>query len=156
MNENQLRIRARLGNGELEVEGDSQEVRELWEKLWPEMTKGAPAIPPSVSAQAGNMSEVAGPDIFGEYFTLFRSDITDVDRMLVAGQFAVEKDPERVFTTKVANQLLLDQNIKIGNPSEAVRRLVASKRAFVVSGGKFRVSSIGLEYLNSLKSKPAS
>ncbi len=71
--------------------------------------------------------------------------------MLSAGAFVQSKDPDKVFSTKSANQLLIDQNIKISNPSESVRRLLSMKRAFVVSDGKFRVSAGGFEYLQTLK-----
>jgi len=90
------------------------------------------------------------PEIFGEYYAEFRSDITDVDKILIAGSFVQARDAERVFTTKTANQLLLDQNIKVGNASESVRRLTQTKRAFVVSDGRFRVSANGLEHLKTL------
>jgi hypothetical protein len=93
------------------------------------------------------------PDVFGEFYTEFRSDITDVDKVLVAAAFIQGRDQERVFTTKAANQALLDQNIKVANASENVRRLIQTKRAFVVSDGRYRVSAGGLEYLNSLKVK---
>lgn len=92
------------------------------------------------------------PAVFGEFFTEFRSDITDVDKILIAGAFAQAQDAERLFTTKAANQLLLDQNIKVTNASENVRRLTQSKRVFVVSDGRFRVSASGAEYLKTLKS----
>jgi len=39
----------------------------------------------------------------------------------------------------------------VTNASENVRRLVQTKRVFVVSDGRFRVSANGLEYLKSLK-----
>src|ERR1700677_207577 len=150
MSENQSKDRVCKTTGEIEVQGTSSEVKEWWEKLWPEISGVTQGITPVAQSRVPRGNDEALPEIFGEHFTRFRSDITDVDRMLIAGQFAAEKDAERVFTTKVANQLLLDQHIKIGNPSECVRRLVASKRVFVASG-KFRVSSTGLEYLNSLK-----
>jgi hypothetical protein len=91
------------------------------------------------------------PDLFGEFYTEFRSDITDVDKVLVAAAFVQGRDQERVFTTKAANQALIDQNIKVANASENVRRLIQTKRVFVVSDGKYRVSAGGLEHLNLLK-----
>lgn len=90
---------------------------------------------------------VARPSGCGE----FRSDVTDVDKVLIAGAFAQAQNSERVFTTKAAKQLLLDQNIKVSNASENVRRLTQTKRVFVVSDGKFRVSASGAEHLKTLK-----
>src|SRR3569832_851764 len=98
---------------------------------------------------AGN--EGSMPEMIGEFYTEFRSDITDVDKILVAAVFAQGRDQERVFTTKAANQALLDQNVKVANASENVRRLIQTKRVFVVSEGRYRVSANGLDHLNSLK-----
>lgn len=89
--------------------------------------------------------------MFGEFYAEFRSDITDVDKVLVAACFVQNRDQERAFTTKAANESLLDQNVKVTNASQCVRRLIDMKRVFVVSEGKYRVSAGGLEYLNSLK-----
>ena len=90
------------------------------------------------------------PELFGEYYGGFRSNLSDTEKMLVAATFAQGKDPDKTFTTKSASQLLLDQNVKIGNPSEAVRRLVHAKRVFVAVGGRFRVSASGYDFLKSL------
>ena len=148
--------------GEVEVEGSPDLVTEWWERLWPEVAghTGQRAAIGVVSqdgqlprSSVGARTEV--PEVFGEYFNDFRSDVTDVDKMLIAGAFAQAKDPDRAFATKNANQLLIDQNVKLTNASECVRRLIMSKRAFVVSDGKFRVSAQGFERLKSLKAQPA-
>jgi hypothetical protein len=148
-----VRIRANRSTGELEVEGPSQTVAEWWEKLWPELSQGGrpPAVPelpekPSLSG-AGNGQL---PDTFGEFYSEFRSDVTDVDKVLIAGAFVQGKEADRTFSTKAANQLLLDQNIKVANASENVRRLAQTKRVFIVSG-KFRVSAAGFEHLKTLR-----
>lgn len=156
MSEVRIKIRANRSAGELEIEGPAQAVAEWWEKLWPEIGQqagtalglhgGVARRQLSVAPSSGQM-----PEVFGEFYTEFRSDITDVDKVLVAAAFIQNQDQERAFTTKAANQLLLDQNIKVANASENVRRLIQTKRAFVVSDGRYRVSAGGLEYLNSLK-----
>jgi hypothetical protein len=155
--ETRIRIRANRSTGELEVEGPEPRVLEWWEKLWPDISASArssrPEPVPQRSVSLPPPSNGDGiPGVFGEFFSEFRSDITDVDKILVAGAFAQGQDAERVFTTKAANQLLLDQNIKVTNASENVRRLTQAKRVFVVSNGKFRVSASGAEYLKTLKS----
>jgi hypothetical protein len=153
-----MRIRANRANGELEIEGSPDVVGEWWEKVWPQLSKHAtdkiagvvqPAPRHIATSPAAGETEV--PEVFGEFFNDFRSDITDVDKMLVAGAFVQAKDPDRGFATKTANQLLMDQNIKLTNASECVRRLVLTKRAFVVTDGKFRISAQGIERLKSLK-----
>ena len=159
MSEARIRVRANKTTGELEIEGPAQAVTEWWDKLWQEVSQqvgtvsgpqgGVARTPLLIAASNGLM-----PDVFGEFYTEFRSDITDVDKVLVAAAFIQGRDQERVFTTKAANQALLDQNIKVANASENVRRLIQTKRVFVVSDGRYRVSAGGLEHLNSLKVSP--
>jgi hypothetical protein len=150
-----IRIRANRSTGELEIEGPPQAVTEWWERLWPEV--GQPvgiASGHGGSARAARLLAASGeqvPDVFGEFYTEFRSDITDVDKVLAAAAFIQGRDQERAFTTKAANEALLDQNIKVTNASQCVRRLIDTKRVFVVSDGRYRVSSGGFEHLNSLK-----
>jgi hypothetical protein len=155
MSEARLKVRANRTTGEVEIEGPAQVVAEWWDKLWPEVGNqaggaagqaGGARVPLTSTTNNGQV-----PEIFGEFYTEFRSDITDVDKVLVAGAFIQNRDQERVFTTKAANQALLDQNIKVANASENVRRLIQTKRAFVVSDGRYRVSAGGFEHLSSLK-----
>jgi len=141
--------------GELELDGPPELVAEWWEKLWPEFSGGSPVPPPltqkALLLPATGQGQVQLPMVFGEFFTGFRSDVTDVDKVLIAGAFAQEHEQDRTFTTKVANQHLIDQNIKVANASENVRRLIQTKRAFVVSTGKYRVSATGFEHLKTLQ-----
>jgi hypothetical protein len=155
VNENRVRVRINRSTGELEVEGTEQQVTAWWEKLWPQLSNAPTPTAPSNLMQPLALAHSGGnhdlPEIFGEYYSEFRSDVTDVDRVLIAGSFVQARDSERVFTTKGANQLLLDQNIKVTNASENVRRLTQTKRVFVVSDGRFRVSTIGIEHLKTLR-----
>lgn len=154
MAEEMVRVRAIRSTGELEVEGSPALVKEWWEKLWPQMGVGmvAPSEQPRGEAQPSQPAGSSSPPaVFGEFYNEFRADITDVDRVLISAAFFQLQDAERTFTTKGANQLLLDQNTKVGNASECVRRLIAAKRAFVVTDGRFRVSQTGFEHLKTLK-----
>ena len=156
MSDTRIKIRANRSTGELEVEGPLQAVAEWWDKLWPELTDGVrSSAGPALSRQRQALLLASGneplPDVFGEFYSEFRSDVTDVDKVLIAGAFVQNKEPDRTFSTKAANQFLLDQNIKVANASENVRRLTQTKRAFVVSDGKFRVSASGMAHLKSLR-----
>lgn len=153
MSEGRVKVRANRTTGELEVEGPAAAVAEWWEKLWPELAQ-TPRVAAGPSSQRQAPLPVGNgdlPDVFGEFYTEFRSDVTDVDKVLIAGAFIQGKEADRTFNTKAANQLLLDQNIKVANASENVRRLTQTKRVFVVSDGKFRVSAAGLDHLKTLK-----
>ncbi|GAB1716510.1 MAG: hypothetical protein NTAFB05_15520 [Nitrobacter sp.] len=155
MVETRLKVRLNKSAGELEIEGSEKAVAEWWEKLWPELhhqEMSAPVLHYGES-RGSTITKTTSqmPEVFGEFFTEFRSDITDVDKILVAAAFIQARDTERLFTTKSANQSLIDQNIKVANASENIRRLIRTKRAFVVSDGKYRISASGLEHLSSLK-----
>jgi hypothetical protein len=155
VSESRIKVRANRSSGELEIEGSPQAVAEWWEKLWPEVNQPVDTVAAQRSAPrmatASGTSNAVMPEIFGEFYTEFRTDITDVDKILVAAAFVQGRDQDRVFATKAANQALLDQNIKVANASENVRRLIQTKRVFVVGDGKYRVSAGGLEHLKTLK-----
>lgn len=154
MSENRLRVRMNRNTGELELEGNEAQVTAWWERLWPQLLEAQPGTAPATVSPRPVANQSNGldvPEIFGEYFTEFRSDVTDVDKILIAGSFVQAREPERVFSTKAANQLLLDQNIKVANASVNVRRLTQTKRVFVVSDGRFRVSATGFEHLKTLR-----
>lgn len=156
MSDGQIRVRANKRTGELEIEGSPEAVAEWWDRLWPEMGQIGGEEQGHPGGGKRNLNNNGGtngemPEFFGEFYSEFRSDVTDVDKVLVAAAFVQSGDQERVFTTKAVNQALLDQNVKITNPSQCVRRLIDTKRAFVVPGGKYRVSASGFEHLNSLK-----
>jgi hypothetical protein len=159
MSDARIKVRANKSTQELEIEGPAQAVLEWWEKLWPEIGHQAGIMSKQQASGAripnlATMNNEKIPDVFGEFYTEFRSDITDVDKVLLAAAFIQGRDQDRVFTTKAANQALLDQNIKVANASENVRRLIQTKKAFVVADGKYRVSAVGFEHLNSLKVTP--
>src|SRR5687767_8453605 len=101
-----LRIRANRSACELEIEGSPQQVAEWWNKLW--IVVSAPANEKTKGSSGGRQTIVESsdyPNEFGEYFSEFLASITDVDKILVAGGFVQDKDPEKAFTTKSANQL---------------------------------------------------
>jgi hypothetical protein len=147
-----IRIRANRHTGELEVEGPIDAVADWWDRVWPELAD-TPQQTKNSSA-AAVPAEVTSDDVhqeFGEFLNGFRSDATSVDHVLIAGAYVQARESDRTFTTKTVNQLLIDQHVKVTNPSECVRRLTQSKRAFVVSEGRFRVSKSGFDHITSLK-----
>src|SRR5436309_15176830 len=50
------------------------------------------------------------------YTTLFRSpDVTDVDKVLIAGAFVQTKEPDRTFSTKEVGKVLVCNKVKLNN-----------------------------------------
>src|SRR5581483_7277396 len=96
-----IRIRVNRSTGDLEIEGSAELVNEWWDKLWPTLSENTLTAPLSAKQFRGVVSSHSEiPDIFGEFLHEFRSDITDVDRVLIAAAFVQAKEAERTFTTK--------------------------------------------------------
>lgn len=112
-----------------------------------------PASPPTeaLAINYGSGGSDGFPANFGEYFHRFRTDITDVDRMLIAGHFLEQSSDGRVFTTAEANRMLKEQGVRVTNPSEALRRNLSTRRVFKVTGRDFRTARpAGVDQLRTL------
>jgi hypothetical protein len=68
--------------------------------------------------------------------------------MLVAGWFTQEHSEDRLFSTRQANELLKEQGIKVGNPSQTIANLQTAKLIFREKG-KYRIARLGQERENS-------
>ncbi len=151
------KIRVSLANGELEVEGTDQfiskyeaDIRGLLERLkeqplpigTPETGHGQAAIKRPVGA-IGSATE------FGEVLHAMPKGATGSDQILVAGYFAARSNADQTFSTNEANKLLVEQGIKLSNPSQSLRNNLTVKRVFKV-GSRFRVSNIGEQHVQTL------
>src|SRR5687768_15507449 len=76
VSENLLRVRINRSTGELELEGNEAQVTAWWERLWPQLLEAQPATAPAAVLPRPVANQSNGldvPEIFGEYFTEFRS-----------------------------------------------------------------------------------
>jgi hypothetical protein len=90
------------------------------------------------------------PTDFGELLLRLPNGVTATDQMLVAGYFAQRQNPDNVFATRDASGLLLEQGVKVGNPSQCMTNNLKAKRVFKV-GTSYRVSRTGIDYANELQ-----
>ncbi len=155
MNE-RARIRINLSQGELEVEG-SEAFVERWtyplRTLLDRLLEGGPAAVPATSGAALPLRATAESSplgSFGEFVHHLPSGATEVDRMLAAGFWCQQHNPDRAFTTAEASRRLAEHGFRIGNPSQCVRQSIMAKRVFVVQKGRYRVSHHGKHYLRQL------
>ena len=154
MTDARYRLRVIPATGEFEIEGTEEFVEKYWDELQSLITS-APrspekeASPPSVVPPLEANGQSALPESFGEHLNRF-DKLTDVDKVLVAGHFQQAVSTENVFTTKEANDLLIEQGVRVTNASECVRRNVTGKRVFKVAGRKYRVSQQGDKYIKEL------
>jgi len=104
------------------------------------------------SEKADAKSKTFGlPDSFGEYLTEFPTDISDIDKVLVAGYYQQRHNEANTFSTRNANELLKHQGIKVANASWCVKQHMEAKRVFATEKGKFRVSRDGERHVESLR-----
>lgn len=94
------------------------------------------------SQKAANME-------FGEALHHLPRSATGPDQILLAGLYAQRSNEKNTFKTSEANQLLIDQGIKLPNPSNSLSRNNKAKRVFKL-GGEYRISSSGEDYLRTL------
>ncbi len=173
---NDTRFKVNMNTGEIEFEGSEEFVKEQLLHLPNTIKTILEIIPykphshkprdvePETKREAksdSNTSDISDiPSNFGEWINRFPKSISQNDYILVAGYYCQKKSEVNSFKTIDSNGFLKEQSIKITNPSECARRLLANKTIFAVSKGKkkgstsvFRVSKQGEEHLLSLLDK---
>jgi hypothetical protein len=142
-------VRLDLGQRAFEVEGDEAFVRELVDRLEAALQVYGGEPPPAEAAVAAPAdSPTLGS--FGEFVQRLPTSATEVDRMLAAGYWSQRQGVDDAFATADANRRLVEQGIKLGNPSQCVRQSLTARRVFAVQRGRFRVSQLGRQYLRHL------
>ncbi len=147
------RLKINLTSREFEVEGSEAFVRayaERFDELLGAMTTAAPE--PRPQPANGGAEERPKPSLgsFGEFVQALPKSSTDVDKMLAAGFFAQGRSGDNAFSTGDANNLLMEQGIKVGNPSQCVKQNLNARRVFAVQRGRYRVSQPGVDHIRHL------
>jgi hypothetical protein len=141
------RIRISSGRRELEVEGSEEFVRSFadqFEQLFDQQQ----ASPSAERPDKGLGDELDFTDSFGALFQRLQS-AAGTDRLLLAGRFVQRQSNDHLFSTGEANELLKEQGVKLGNPSQTLANLIKAKFVFR-ERGKCRVSRRGDEHLKQL------
>ncbi|MCX7593622.1 MAG: hypothetical protein N2235_07655 [Fischerella sp.] len=166
--ENKAKIRINLNLREFEIEGSEAFINSHSAKIesFLEILKTAPPVitEPKIHHKDKEGSEIKTdkvrstnkshsediPETFGEYYHKMPKKSTESDKILLAGHFIQSKSEDNLFTTKEANAALLEQGVKLSNPTVFVNRCEKSKHIIKISKGKFRVSKTGLEHIKQL------
>lgn len=162
--DNNFRFRINLSTSELEIEGSEDFVREYADKFEDVIISfsSLESLDPIVSKHPSNkkvdsqsqLGKGSIPEVFGEYFQQFPKEISDVDKVLVAAYYTqMHNDDDNCFSTAEANNQLKSIGIKVANASDSIRKQAKAKRVFSISGGKFRVSTDGVDYISELLQK---
>ena len=147
------RLRINLSQREFEVEGSEEFVRsfaERIEELLGAIDTAAPAAPPAMPSPPRPTEGSPSLGSFGEFLLRLPSSSTDVDKMLAAGFYMQSTSVDDAFGTSEANKRLIEQGLKLGNPSQCVKQSLLAKRVFQVSKGRYRVSQPGRGHLRQL------
>jgi len=155
------RIRINLSTREIEIEG-SEEFLKNYETLIADYAQRIKDISQLHGKNTEIKSSNKEPDdrgvdsssvSFGEFFTKFRKNIRDIEKILIAGYFLQLTKESKSFETREAAALLMQQNVKLTNPSAFIKANLDTRKLFRLPDKGFRVSDIGIEYLNGLKDK---
>ncbi|MCH8343827.1 MAG: hypothetical protein IH983_07555 [Planctomycetes bacterium] len=159
----QARIRVNFSLREIEIAGDRETIEHFLQrfdsiidgfKAAPTPTAPMQIAPPGQLplAQTGAPPGTGMPAEFGEYLHQFADSVSEVDRVLIAASFVQANESENSFRTRDANALLQEQGIRLGNASECVRRNVSARRVFSMGQSRYRLSRVGLQHLQGLRS----
>ena len=145
----QTKLRVNLAQREFEVAGSEAFVREYAERIEALLERLANGpVPAGIVAEPAQRDAEAEPlGEFGAFIQRLPSTATEVDTMLAAGYYSQMGSADDTFATAEANKRLLEQGIKLGNPSQCVRQSLVAKRVFLVARGRFRVSQHGRAHL---------
>ncbi|TYK52390.1 hypothetical protein [Actinomadura decatromicini] len=160
------RLRISLASGEFEVEGSEafiaqykDTVRQMLEKLPESMLQSFVSADNSIQTGAnvasddqGTRAEAELPE-FGEAIHRLPRGASGTDQILIAGFYVSKRSANSTFSTADANKLLIDQGIKISNPSQSLKNNLAAKRVFK-DGKAYKLSREGIEKVSSLLGLP--
>lgn len=151
-------IRICLSTGELEVAGDDEFIARFGDDVAAMLTRlRSQAVAPGQpggdgggeqSAPDGQSGSAKQPE-FGEVLHGLPNGATGTDQILLAGYFAQHNSKENSFATGEANALLVEQGVKLSNPSQSLKHSLTAKRVFKV-GSRYRISRTGEQHLQSL------
>jgi hypothetical protein len=154
------RIRLSLSTGELELEGSEAFIKEYAEdigallKRLSDAAVTSPAVTPAEPARAeavrpaDRTSDRTLPE-FGEVLHQLPNGITGTEEILVAGYYASRQTADKTFPTADANKLLIEQGIKLANPSQSLKNNMDSRRVFK-TGKNYKLSRDGVRHVSDL------
>lgn len=158
-----------LRTGEIEISGSEQFVERRIAQLediikLSNVTPKSPApdlrLPEQVAVAATSNSEETNgggemPASFGEWLHGFKDSANDIQKALITARYVQYQSQSNDFKTAEVNKSLKDHGIRLSNPSQSLKQLVAKKYIFQtrkVGTLKFmRVSTDGQKHLDSLK-----
>jgi hypothetical protein len=156
-----VKLRVSLATGEFELQGPESFVAQYDQFTRPLLERLASSQPqdfkPPGAATDGGPSQSGSstgevPE-FGEAIHRLPRGTSGTDQILLAGFYASLRHAERTFATAEASKLLVEQGIKVSNPSQSLKNNMDGKRVFRV-GNRFKISREGQDRVNALLGRP--
>lgn len=163
--EEKAKIRINLSSREVEIEGSEdfvskydETINSFLEKIYlDDDNKNQSKVNSEVEydkAETNTSEEVDDSEIdddtsFGELYNKLPNSAKDVDKMLLAGYFVQLSSEDKIFSTRLASGLLLEQGVKLTNPSASMKSNMSTKKVFKHKG-QYRISETGISYIKGL------
>ena len=165
--EEKKKIRINLNSREVEIEGSEdfvskydETINSFLEKIYLEDgNKNHPKVNNSTdytvtkieksSEENDESNDINDDASFGELYNKLPNSAKDVDKMLLAGYFVQSSSEDKIFSTRAASGLLLEQGVKLTNPSASMKSNMSTKKVFKHKG-HYRISETGISYIKGL------
>jgi hypothetical protein len=161
----EARLRVSLSTGEVEIEGTEAFVAQYdaaIQEILQRLAEAPVAIPAARSDSAQTGEAVASPAVpaqstdaapalpeFGEALHRLPKGTSGTDQILIAGYYAASRNADRTFATGDASKLLIEQGIKLPNPSQSLKNNMDAKKVFK-TGKHFKLSREGNDRVSYL------
>ena len=142
------RLRVSMGTQELELEGPVEFIEQYDAPIANVLRRFASELPASGETPTAPELHTTEHE-FGEALHTLPDDASGTDQILLAGRFAQRASDTNTFSTREANELLKEQDVKLSNASQFLKVNLKAKRVFKFEGG-YRVSQVGERHLDSL------
>jgi hypothetical protein len=156
-----VKLRISLATGEFELQGPEAFVAQYDEFTRPLLERLASSNPQAFTSAANSADVVQSTTAngaeqwpeFGEAIHRLPRGASGTDQILLAGFYASLMHSERTFATAEASKLLVEQGIKVSNPSQSLKNNMDGKKVFRV-GNRFKISREGQDRVNALLGRP--
>ena len=174
MNENNVKLEIKIGEIEIQLEGDSEFVSKHYDKIEKHLEtyvrisnsakKQSPAPIENNNPSEQNDKPIEEVEIsqsilnksFGEWLNIIPKETSDTDKALLAGYYTQINSGAGTFRSRDVSKLLKEHSIKLSNVSVFVKNLEKTKKTFQESKkgseANFKVSRTTEEELKKLLS----
>lgn len=156
MTEKRVRVRVRIHDVEVDLEGPQEFVeryRDQWEPLLemlPDLARGPPVWEDEDDAERLDVEEGPAPAPSAPLFAEFRAGLTDYDKVLIACYHAQQSSDEHAFRWPEASRVAVANGISASDAAAEFQYLLDIRHVMRLKRGTYRVSAKGVEAIHRL------